>query len=253
MLTYKTILIDDEWPARMRLRQLLEIHPEIEIVAEAKNGIEAVELIDQLKPDLIFLDIRMPGLNGMEVIQQVQHMPYIIFCTAYEEYALQAFETNSIDYLVKPVRPDRLQKALDKLQNITKASSNNDLQALIAQMKQMHQPKEEATTLPVRKNQSILFIKICDIMYFKACDKYVELYTRKGEMYLTDNSLAHLEDKLPTYFKRIHRAHIINSSEILEIKKYLGGRYIFVLNDVSKSEVSSSRSFNQEIKASFLS
>lgn len=251
MQVYQTILIDDEMPARMRLRHMLSDHPQIKIIAEADNGISAVELVNQHKPDLIFLDIRMPGLDGFEVVQNLEHTPFIIFCTAYDEYALQAFETKSIDYLVKPVRPERLKKSLTKLQAFSPILDSNELNVLVQEMMK-NQPKKEVTTLPIKKNQSVILLKVKEIIYFKASEKYVEVYTRNGEKHLTEQSLINLEQTLPDSFFRIHRSIIINTNEILEVKKYLGGRFIFVMEDVSRSEVISSRSYTNEIKTTIL-
>ena len=124
-MSFRTIIIDDESLARERLKTLLDGNEFIDIIACAKNGIEAVELINEKKPDLIFLDIQMPGLNGFEVLQKLEKLPYIIFATAYDEYALKAFETNSIDYLLKPIEKERLNKSIGKLRALTGNNENS--------------------------------------------------------------------------------------------------------------------------------
>jgi two-component system LytT family response regulator len=175
-MRYKTILIDDEPLALQRLERLLQPYSElIEIIDRANNGLEAVEKIDALKPDLIFLDIQMPELNGFEVLDQVAHLPLIIFSTAYDEYALKAFETNSIDYLLKPVDPERLQKALDKLQRLTgddKSALQTQLQSLLTSVKVPATKRIQA-----RAGDHIRLINEKDIYFFRAVDKYVEAHT----------------------------------------------------------------------------
>jgi len=131
---YRTLIADDEQPARDRLKKLLAEHADqIELIGEAQNGLECREMIDRLKPDLVFLDIQMPGLNGFEVLQQTIHSPVVIFCTAYDEFALQAFETNSIDYIVKPIKAERIQKSIEKLDSLKRHSDKRKL----------HQPDTE--------------------------------------------------------------------------------------------------------------
>src|SRR5659263_72955 len=116
---YRTLIADDEQPARDRLKKLLAEHADkVELIGEANNGLECLEMIDNLKPDLLFLDIQMPGLNGFEVLQQTGYSPIVIFCTGYDEYALKAFETNNIDYIVKPVKADRIKKSIEKLDSL---------------------------------------------------------------------------------------------------------------------------------------
>ncbi|WP_066630464.1 LytR/AlgR family response regulator transcription factor [Labilibacter marinus] len=251
MNTYKTIIIDDEQPALIRLRELLSRYENIEIICEAENGIEAVKKINQYQPNLIFLDIKMPGLNGFEVLEKITHSPYVIFCTAYDEYALKAFETKSIDYLVKPVRPERLHKAMDKLNEMSDPSDKDELLAMVKQL--MHSnKKEEATTLPIKTGDKIIFQKLSEVIYLQASEKYIEIHTRQGETHLMDQSLKNLEDKLPSYFMRIHRSYIINTNEIKEIQKYFSNRFVFKMEDVVQSKVISSKGYYTQIKAALI-
>ena len=163
---YRTLIADDEQLARDRMKRLLAEHSDkIEVIGEAQNGIECREMIDRLKPDLVFLDIQMPGLNGFEVLQQSSHSPVVIFCTAYDEYALQAFETNSIDYIVKPVKAERVQKSIEKLDSL---KSNRDKQEMLRLIDSYisQAPKKEITSMPVKVGDRMLFVRIDDIVYF---------------------------------------------------------------------------------------
>src|SRR5512133_398829 len=129
---FRTLIADDEQPARDRLKNLLAEHTDqVELIGEAENGIQCVEMIDTLKPDRVCLDIQMPGLNGFEVLQQTSHSPVVVFCTAYDEFALKAFETNSIDYIVKPIKAERIQKSIDKLDSLKLHSDKQELLRVI--------------------------------------------------------------------------------------------------------------------------
>jgi len=245
---YRTLIVDDEEPARIRLIQLLSNYQKmISIIGEAVNGIQAVEMINLLKPDIVFLDIRMPGKDGFEVIQCLQKVPYLIFCTAFDHYALQAFETNSIDYIVKPVKPERLGITLDKIKNLNR---NNDYSQILKWVEETIalRKKETVTSFPVKVGDKVIFIKTDDIAYFEANEKYVELNNRQGKKHLLDQSLNYLEGKLPGNFLRVHRAIIINTLLIKEIRRYMGSKYSIILNDMLQSRVISGRSYVEKIK-----
>lgn len=224
----KTILIDDEALAIRRLRRLLlPFEHVIDVVGEALDGEQAVQLITAKRPDLIFLDIQMPGMNGFEVVEQLERLPLIIFVTAYDQYALRAFETNSIDYLLKPVEPARLQHAIDKLLRLRQAAPAQptpDMQqhiaALLAEMK-----ANRPYRLQVRSGDRVRFLDGNDIYYFRAADKYVEVHTFDA-MYLLPDSLSAIEKSLPARdFVRIHRAAIINMRHLDEAARDANGQY----------------------------
>lgn len=245
---YRTIIADDEELARQRLKNLLgEYSEKIEIIGEAENGIQCREMIDRLKPDLIFLDIQMPGMNGFEVLQQVSNPPVVIFCTAYDEFALKAFETNSIDYIVKPVKKERIQKTIEKLDSLHLNSGKKDVLQLIENFIQQT-PKKEITSIPVKLGDRMLFIHIEDISYFSAEEKYVKIYTCDGKKYLCDYPLKSLEEKLGEGFLRIQRALLINVARIKEIDKHFGGRFIIKLNDNAQTRLTSGRNYADEIR-----
>lgn len=244
---YLTLIIDDEPLARERLEKLLSNFPEtISIIGSAKNGTEAKQQIEALKPNLIFLDIQMPGLTGFELIEKLETIPLIVFCTAHDDYSLQAFETNSIDYLVKPVRLERLEKTIEKLKQFKVYQTPQDILQVIKSLSSVNEQKK-MTSMTVKKGDKIIFIKLEDVAYFEADEKYVTLYTNSGH-HITDWSLAQLEAKLPDYFLRIHRAFIINIQFVEEVQKYFNSRYIIKLNNKVKTSITSGRTYTSQIK-----
>lgn len=244
---YTTLIIDDEPPARARLQKLLEHFPEtFQVVDEAKNGIEAVEKIHQLQPDVIFLDIEMPGLNGFELLERLDKIPIVIFCTAFDQYSLKAFETNSIDYLLKPVRLERLQQTVEKLISFKNNLSSATIKSVL---KAFYEQKEEKkmTSITVKKGDKLIFIKLDEVTHFEADEKYVTVYSNK-ENHLIEQSLSQLELKLPEEFIRVHRAVIVNKNLVLDVQKYFNSRFVITLNNNRKTSVTSGRSYNTIIK-----
>ena len=245
---YRTLIADDEQPARDRLKKLLGEHAgQIELIGEAQNGIECREMIDRLKPDLVFLDIQMPGLNGFEVLQQTSHLPVVIFCTAYDEFALQAFETNSIDYIVKPVKAERIQKSIEKLDSLKRNSDKQELLRIIGNYISQT-PKKEITSIPVKLGDRMLFVRIEDVSYFSAEEKYVTIFTKDGKTYLCDFPLKSLEEKLGEGFLRIHRSLLVNVSRIREINKHYGSRFIVKMDDTTQSKLLTGRGYCEQVK-----
>lgn len=244
---WKTIIIDDEQLARQRLKRLLSNYPEIDIVAEAENGLEGLMLIEEQRPQLIFLDIEMPVLNGFEMLKKLSHHPKVIFTTAYDHYAIKAFEEGSIDYLLKPIEADRLEKAVKRLKQSNFSIDQLPIELLMQQI----QAKKKIKTLTVKLGDKILLIKLSDITHIQAEEKYVFLHTNDGKKHLTDFTLAVLEEKLPEEFVRIHRSDIINTDYIKEIRKGFNGALIFILNTPSETKISSSRSNSEALRARF--
>ncbi|MCE7069287.1 response regulator [Dyadobacter sp. CY327] len=250
----KTILIDDEPLALSRLRRLLEKHNDVfTIVSEAKNGAEGLVEIDKHSPDIIFLDIEMPLLNGFEMLAKLTKMPLVIFSTAYDQYAIRAFEENSVDYLLKPVENDRLIKTIEKIRNITKAGANNlatvnpyseNLLRLLEEMK----PKREIFSLSVKSGDRILLIPLTEITHFEAEEKYVFLNTLDGQKYLLNYTLTSLEEKLPKQYLRISRAGIVNSHHIKEIQKHFNSKYVIIMRDRKASQLTSGSTYGEAIR-----
>lgn len=248
MKKYLTLIADDEQPARSRLNKLLSEYPnKIELIGEAADGIECLQMIDMLKPDLLFLDIQMPGLNGFEVLQQSSHSPIVIFCTAYDEFALKAFETNSIDYIVKPIKSGRIQKAIEKLESIKQNSDKTELLQFIDKYLSKS-PKKDITTIPVKLGDRMLFVRLEDILYFSAEEKYVTIHISDGKTYLSDIPLKNLEDKLADKYVRIHRSLLVNVKRIREINKYFGGKFVVKMDDSGQTKLISGRNYSEQLK-----
>ncbi|SOD14531.1 LytR/AlgR family response regulator transcription factor [Pedobacter xixiisoli] len=245
-MSWKTIIIEDEQLARQRLKRLLNNYSEIEIIAEAENGAQGLALINKHQPDLIFLDIEMPILNGFEMLAQLtENQPKVVFTTAYDQYAIKAFEEGSIDYLLKPIELERLDKTIAKLKQTNLAKPAIAIEDLLQQIK----GKPTAKTLTVKLGDRILLIKFEDIVHIQAEDKYVFLHTADGKKHLTDYTLSTLEEKLPEDFLRIHRSDIINTNHITEIRRGFNGALVFVMSNGEK--VTSSRSNSESLRQRF--
>ena len=244
---WKTIIIDDEQLARQRLKRLLKVYDEITIIAEAANGAEGLELVEKQQPDLIFLDIEMPVLNGFEMLSKLKHQPKVVFTTAYDQYAIKAFEEGSIDYLLKPIELERLDKTIKKLKQTNLATTQVPIEELIRQIN----GKKTMKTLTVKLGDKILLIKLSDIVHIQAEEKYVFLHTVDGKKHLTDFTLSNLEERLPEEFLRIHRSDIINTEYIKEIRKGFNGALIFVLNNLLETRITSSRSNSEALREKF--
>ena len=220
---YKAIVIDDEPAARRLMKNLLLDYPVISVIAEAGNGREAIEKIESLKHDLIFLDIQMPDLTGFEVLEKLEHQPNIIFTTAYEQYAIKAFENFSIDYLLKPIKEERLKQSIDKLVKFGILNQTIQVSGLQEIIRQIQTPPK-ATALPIRSGDRIMLVRFEQIAYLEAQDKYVFIYTIDGQKFLTDQSLTVLEEKLPAQFYRIQKSYIINKDKIREMHRHFNSR-----------------------------
>jgi two-component system LytT family response regulator len=244
---WKTIVIDDEQLARQRIKRLLGAYPEIEVIATAENGAEGLELIEKHLPQLIFLDIEMPILNGFEMLSRLKHQPKVVFTTAYDQYAIKAFEEGSIYYLLKPIEAERLEKTIKKLKQTNLLPDQVPIALLLKQI----QGKKEVKTLTVKLGDKILLIKLVDIVHIQAEDKYVFLHTIDGKKHLTDFTLSVLEEKLPQEFIRIHRSEMINTEYIKEIRKGFNGALVFILNDAEETRVTSSRSNSEALRERF--
>ena len=248
---YKAIVIDDEPAARRLIKNLLHGHNHVvDIIAEAGNGATAIDKIEELKPDLIFLDIQMPDLTGFEVIERLSYKPNIIFTTAYEQYAIQAFETFSIDYLLKPIKEERLHQSMEKLKQFGRINQALDVAGLQQMIMQFKTPVK-ATALPIRTGDRITLIRFENIIYLQAEDKYVFVFTSDGHKHLTDQSLYTLADKLPPQFYRIQKSYIINKERIREMHRHFNGRYLFIMDDKSATRLTSGRTYYDEIKTEF--
>ncbi len=243
----RAIIIDDEELARKRLRKMLQSYEKnLEVVDEAENGQDAVGKVEALHPDLIFLDVQMPGFDGFEVVRRLRYKPFIVFTTAYDEYALKAFEENSVDYLLKPIEQKRLDKAIEKLRRMfdtSKSEVNENVERLLSQL-----ASPPPRRLQVKTGDKILLIDIDSVTYFEAKDKYTFLHTTEQE-HIVESTLAELEVKLDNRsFVRIHRSTIVNIKYIREIVKWFGGKYKIRLKDKDQTELVVSRGYVDQVR-----
>ena len=235
----KTFIAEDEGHSLDRLKDLLKQFEELELTGEAYDGREAVEKINQLKPDLIFLDIQMPEFNGFEVLERVQYTPMVIFVTAYNQYAIKAFEDNAIDYILKPTKKERIAKAVRRVIELNRKVDGS----IIDKIKQIVQKKQYLKRFTVKSGEEILILPDSEIYFFKAEDKYNFLYTN-GQRYFCDFTLKELESSLdPDRFFRIHKSTIVSLDKIKKIKKWFHGNFLVQMKDLNKTKLKISRSY----------
>ncbi len=244
----RTIIVDDEAPARLKVKQYLKDHPDIEIVGEADNGADAVKIIREMKPDLAILDIQMPEMDGFEVIKALEDPPLVIFATAYDQYAIKAFEVNSIDYLLKPFSKSRLKEALERVRGYLRKDFGDKLGDLL---RLVEQEKRYLNRITVRKGKRIIVLDVQDIVWVGA-EETLNFASTKENRYLVNYTLAELEQKLdPGLFFRIHRSVLINLNHISEIIPWFAGQYKIVMKDREKTELTLSRRRVKELKEIF--
>ncbi|MCB0277887.1 MAG: response regulator transcription factor [Calditrichaeota bacterium] len=228
----KTLVVDDEELARLRLKDMLHSLPDIELIGEAVDGDDALDKINSLRPQLIFLDIEMPGRDGFEVLRELTYKPEIIFTTAYDQHALDAFRVNAMAYLLKPVDPDKLSNAVERVCKI---------------LDDAEEPQAVVHDHFVSKHgNKIKFIDHKDAIYLQSEDKYTMLHANDGNTYVLDETLNFYEHNLVGNFIRIHRSIIIQVPFIQYADKIDQGRFVFVMKD--GSELQSSSSYQAEIK-----
>ena len=238
----KIIIIDDEAAGRQLIREYLEDFPDLIVIGEANNGVDAIRLIREFKPDLIFLDIQMPGLNGFDVLTRLDEMPLVIFSTAYDQYALKAFEVHALDYLLKPYTRERfsiaVQKALNSLQN-----NLNSVQSLTESLLTPESTYPEKILVQI--GAKLVTVDLAEVIWIDAEGDYSKLITLK-QRYLSNYGLGALEKKLdPRRFIRVHRSAIINLAFVQEIQKQISSYDVILQNgDV----VRVSRGYMENIK-----
>ncbi len=233
---YKVILIDDEPLARQLLRSLLEPYQQVQVVAECGDGFEGFKAIQELAPDLIFLDIQMPRLNGFEMLELLDNPPSVIFTTAFDEYALKAFEAHAIDYLSKPIIKSRFDKAMQKwlLQAATKE------QPQVAPLLENNIYEGYQHRIVVKDNSMIRIIPAQEIYYIEANDDYIKIFTKDGS-YLKKSTLSHIEQTLdPQQFVRVHRSYLVPVTQLKSIEPYEKESHIALLHCGAKVTVSKS-------------
>lgn len=238
MSTIKAVIVEDEKPARDLVKNYMESIADLEIIGEFDNGFDGLKAINELKPDVIFLDVQMPKLSGFEMLEVLDHKPEVIFTTAYDQYAINAFEQNAVDYLLKPFSKDRFIEAIDKLKErlTTKQAPSG-----IDRIKQhLAESEEKLHRVVIKKSGRIHVISTEKINFLEAQDDYVMVYTNDGK-YLKQQTMKYFEKHLDQeQFVRVHRSYIANISCIERIEPYEKSNFILILKDGNKVPVSRS-------------
>jgi two-component system LytT family response regulator len=241
------IIVDDEELARKRLaRLLLNFAEEVEIIGQASDGTQGLELAEELRPELLFLDIEMPGLTGLEMLGKLSYKPLVVFATAYDHYAVKAFEKNSVDYLLKPIELDRLTDTIQRLKS--KEISTISVEPLQQEIKAASQSSNTLKAMPVKLGDRIILVPLTEIAYFEAADKYVTLHHTDGREFLVEFSLNQLEQKLPSFYQRIHRALLVNMEQVKEFRKGFNGALILVINNTVESKLHTGKTYIESVR-----
>lgn len=241
MTTIPTLIVDDEPLARRGVRQLLDAHPQFEVVGECRNGRDAVRAVRALKPGLVFLDIQMPGMNGFDVVREIgpDEMPAVVFVTAFDEFAARAFETHALDYLVKPVTQERFRATLKR---VVDRRRDREAVALAVRLRRMLAEQQSSQTrISVPTASGMLVVDSADIEWIEADDYYAVIHTR-GKKLLIRESLASFEERLDkTRFLRVHRSAIVALGRIQELKSTIAAGTVVILRDGTRIPVSRRR------------
>jgi len=240
-MSIRALIVDDEPLACERIRMLLAQESDVAIAGECRNGTEAVRAISQLAPDLVFLDVQMPELTGFEVVGQLDpaRMPVIVFVTAYDQYALKAFEVSALDYLLKPFDRERFSKALGRARTeLDRRGAGQVNQQVLKLLTELQHSKKHVEKLIVRAGGKVFFLRADEIDWIEAAGNYVRLHAGKDE-YLYRETMTKLESQLnPERFARIHRSTIVNVERIKELQPWFRGDYQIVLRDNHKLTLS---------------
>jgi DNA-binding LytR/AlgR family response regulator len=247
----KSIIVDDEESARSRLRRLLTVHPGIVVVGEAQDGLEAVQRIEELRPDLLFLDIEMPGLTGFEVLQAIPQtitLPLVIFVTGYDQHALAAFEANALAYLLKPVEPERLAQAVDRAGKLSGVTRDREREQILRMARESPRVLRQ---IVCRKRDRLVLMQPEQIFWFQVEDGVVKAHTG-SETFWVNYQLGELEASLPDQqFFRARREVLVNLNRIKEIRPYFKSGFLLIMSDAAGTEIVVSerqaRSFRQRV------
>lgn len=249
-MTIRAVIVDDEPLARRRIRSLLVEAEDVEVIAECANGKEAIQAIEESPPDLLFLDIQMPELDGFDVLQAigVGHVPVVIFVTAYDQFALRAFEAHALDYLLKPFDDERFEAALQRARERIRQQQGGDLdRRLRALLEEVRGDRGYLQRLVVPTGHRSVFIRTEEIDWIEAERNYIRLHVG-GRAYLLRENLSRIESALdPTTFCRIHRSTIVNIDRIQAVESLFRGEYLVVLHDGTK--LTSGRSYRRNLHA----
>jgi len=233
----KIVIIDDEPLARSIVMEYLQDQRDMQVVAECNNGYEGVKAILQHKPDLVFLDIQMPKINGFEMLELLDTIPPVIFATAFDEYAIKAFETNAVDYLLKPFSKERFQEALTKFES-KKAEDKGVEKNIQTLLENVDRQADEKNRIVVKTNSEITIVPVTDVFYIEAYDDYVKIFTMDS-YYLKKKTMNYYEQVLDTsQFFRVHRSFIINLQQLTRIEPLEKNSYVALLKSGKKIPLS---------------
>ncbi len=243
----RTLIVDDEKLARDRLNGFLRTFDDLDVIGQAKNGPEAIRLINEHDPDLVFLDVQMPGIDGFGVLEAIDRQPHIVFATAYDSYAINAFEVQAADYILKPISRTRLEETVRRVRTrIGRRDTSRRAEDLLALL-EAHE-RRFLPHIPVHRGRHILVLSAEQILWFEVEHRLVYAHT-EGERYMTNFTLKDLEEKLDnTIFFRAHKSRLVNLNHIKAIVPWYGGRYKLVMRDSKSSEVELSRTQARELR-----
>ncbi len=234
----RAVIVDDEELARQVLREFLAAHTEIELIAECANGFEAVKAVTELKPDLLFLDIQMPKLDGFEVLELIGNDLHVIFVTAFDSYAIKAFEVHAVDYLLKPFGADRFEAALNRAKERLRDKEPGQAMPPTELAAAARPPAQYLDRIPVRDGPRVFIIPVAKLDYAEAQDDYVALCA-DGKKHLKQQTISSLESALdPSRFLRIHRSYIVNLERVTKVEPYAKDSHIAVLSTGAQLPVS---------------
>jgi two-component system response regulator LytT len=249
-MTLKAIVVDDEQLAREELCYMLEQIGSVEILGQAGNGLEAVSLVERLGPDVVFLDMQMPGLNGFEVAHRLIQggtSPNIVFVTAFDKHAIEAFEVNAVDYLLKPVESDRLEQALERVRKRVTQVPLNDQVERIVQLMAERQGKRERVAVKV--GERFLLVQAEEIIYASLADDSINIVTSQLAGTSNFRTLDELQARLdPSTFWRVHRSHLVNINKVKEIVPWFSRNYILRMKDAKATEIPVSRAQTKRLR-----
>jgi two-component system LytT family response regulator/two-component system response regulator LytT len=247
------LIVDDEQPARDELAFLMKSFPEVEVVGQGKNGVEAVNLIRELNPHLVLLDVQMPGVDGFGVIRKLLEkkvrLPYFVFATAYDHYAVQAFEVNALDYLLKPVERPRLEKALSKVRRMIEAAepAHDKLERLVQMIER--RPAAQKSKLVIKSGGRLFLVDSEDIIYASIADGVISIVTRDLEGQSNFRTVEELQANLdPNVFWRVHRSHLVNLNHIKEVVPWFKSSYQLKMQDRKQTEIPVSRAQTKKLR-----
>jgi two-component system LytT family response regulator len=242
------LIVDDEPLARDRIREMLKEHPEIEVIGEARNGREAIDAVVNQNPDLVFLDIQMPDLNGFDVLQSlnVEHLPLIIFVTAFDQHAVRAFDVHAVDYLTKPFDRKRFAEAIDQTKLFMKGAKEPDTARILSMLQELRAGARYLERFAIKNGETVFFIRAEDVDAIEAQGNYVRLSLANSSHLLRD-TLNNIESQInPRMFVRIHRRTIVNINRVKELQTWARGEYRVVL--LSGAHYTLSRGYRQHFE-----